>query len=382
MDPMKSLPSILAACRDETPWLMELIESLVRLESPTTDKSAVDRCGAELARRLNDLGGSITVVRNDSAGDHLHAEFGEGRHQVLVLGHMDTVWPIGQLERMPLRVEGGRLHGPGVYDMKAGIALALLALRVLFALAIPLRNRVVFLLTADEETGSATSRRLIEEQADRSAAVLVVEPPLPDGGVKTGRKGVGRFSIEALGVAAHAGIEPDRGASAILEVAHQIVALERLRDPDAGVSINVGVVSGGTRANVVPEYARAEVDVRVSTMASAQGIEETLATLRRHVPGVTLRIRGAIERPPLERTPAVAELYALARGIAAEMGRELTEGSTGGASDGNFTAARGVPTLDGLGAVGGGAHAHDEHIIIDALPWRAALIAGLIARIE
>jgi glutamate carboxypeptidase len=199
-------------------------------------------------------------------------------------------------------MEEGRLHGPGVYDMKAGIALTMLALRVLFRLGIPLRHRVVLLFTADEETGSATSRRILEEEADRSAAVLVVEPPLPDGSLKTARKGVGRFSIEARGVAAHAGIEPDRGASAILELAHQILALERVRDPDRGVTINVGIVSGGTRVNVVPDYARAELDVRVDTMAAVGEIEETLAALRPHVPGVTLQIGGGIEPPWLNCT--------------------------------------------------------------------------------
>ena len=377
-----SLPAILTSCQDDVPWLLELIESLVRLETPSTDKAAVDRCGAALADRLHDLGGVVRIVPSDSAGHHIRAEFGGGPRQLLLLGHMDTVWPLGQLERMPFRIDDGRLHGPGIYDMKAGIALAMLAMRVLLRLAIPVRHRVVLLITSDEETGSGTSRGVIETEADRSAAVLVVEPPLSGGGLKTSRKGVGHFSIEAFGVAAHAGIDPDRGASAILELAHQIVALDRLRDPEAGVTVNVGLMSGGTRVNVVPEYARADLDVRVSTMASARRIEETLAALRPQMPRVTLRIGGGIERPPLERTPAVAGLYALARTVAAEIGYELTEGSTGGASDGNFTAARGVPTLDGLGAIGGGAHALDEHVILEALPWRAALIAGLIARIE
>jgi glutamate carboxypeptidase len=377
-----SLPAILKACEADLPWLLTVIESLVRLESPSTDKAAVDRCATALALRLKELGGAVSLIPNELAGDYVRAEFGSGPRQLLVLGHMDTVWPVGQLERMPFRIDGDRLHGPGVYDMKAGIALAMLAIRVLFRLSIPLRHRVVFLLTSDEEVGSGTSRSLIEAEADRCAAVLVVEPPLPGGAVKTARKGVGRFSIEAYGVAAHAGIEPERGANAILEIAHQIVALSGLQDPQRGVSVSVGVVSGGTRVNVVPEYGRAELDIRVGTMADADRMQEVLSTLRPRVPGVTLRVRGGIERPPLERTEAVAELYERARAVAAEMGRDLAEGSTGGASDGNFTAARGVPTLDGLGAIGGGAHALDEHVIVEALPWRAALIAGLIARIE
>ena len=375
-----NVPALLAACDADLPWLLDVVGSLVRQESPSTDKTAVDRCGAEVAGRLTDLGAAATRIASEHAGDHVRAEFGEGAGQLLVLGHLDTVWPVGQLERMPLRVEDGRLYGPGVYDMKAGIGLAMLAIRTLVRLNLAPSRRVVLLFTSDEETGSVTGRPLVEAEADRSAEVLVVEPPLPGGGVKTSRKGVGAFRIEARGVAAHAGIEPGKGASAIREIAHQIVDLDGLQDPSAGLSLNAGVIAGGTRANVVAEHAHVDVDVRVSTMADARRISERLAQLRPHVPGVSLVVTGGINRPPLERTAAVGELYARARAVAADMGRDLQEGGTGGASDGNFTAARGVPTLDGLGAIGDGAHALNEHILVDALPWRAALLAGLMLR--
>ena len=375
-----SVPALLAACEADLPWMLDVIQTLVRQESPSTDKSAVDRCGAEVAGCLRDLGVAVTTVPGQHAGDHIRAEFGSGAEQVLVLGHLDTVWPVGQLARMPVRLDGGRLHGPGVYDMKAGIGLALLALRALTRLALRPRHRIVLLFTSDEEIGSATGRPLVEAEADRSAAVFVVEPPLPGGGLKTSRKGVGAFTIEAHGVAAHAGIEPERGASAIREIAHQIIALDALQEPAAGLSLNAGVVEGGSRSNVVPEHARVELDVRVSTRADARRIEMALAGLRPQVPGVSLTVTGGIHRPPFERTADVVALYARAREVAAEIGRELSEGGTGGASDGNFTAARGVPTLDGLGAIGDGAHALGEHILVDAVPWRAALLAGLMLR--
>ena len=375
-----SVPALLAACEADLPWLLDIIQSFVRLESPSTDKTAVDRCGSDVARCLTDLGAVVTRIPNEHGGDHVRGEFGQRAEQLLVLGHLDTVWQVGQLERMPLRLHEGRLYGPGVYDMKAGIGLAMLAIRALARLGLAPRRRVVLLFTSDEETGSVTGRPVVEAEADRSAAVLVVEPPLPGGGLKTSRKGVGAFRITARGVAAHAGIEPGKGASAVREIAHQILNLDELQDPGAGLTLNAGVVAGGTRANVVAEHACLEVDVRVSTMADAQRIAERLMQLRSHVPGVSLAVTGGINRPPMERTPAVADLYARARAVAAEMGRDLPEGGTGGASDGNFTAARGVPTLDGLGAIGEGAHALDEHIITDALPWRAALLAGLMLR--
>jgi len=373
--------ALLHACEADVPWLIDVIRTLAGCESPSTDRDAVNRCGSLAAGYLRELGADVTVLAGGEAGDIVRAEIGAGGSQLLVLGHLDTVWPIGQLASMPVRLDGGRLYGPGVYDMKAGIGLALLAIRALQRLRVPLPRRIVCLLTSDEEVGSRAGRPVLEAEAARSAAVLVPEPPLPGGGLKTSRKAVGEFIIEAHGVAAHAGVAPERGASAVLEIAHQIVDLHAIRDEASGLTINAGVVAGGSRSNVVPEYARAEVDVRVSTAGGAARIERVMASLRPRVEGVRLQVHGRVSRPAFERTPAVVRLYELAREIAAELGRDLPEGSTGGGSDGNFTAALGIPTLDGLGAPGDGAHARHEHVELDALAWRAALMAGLIARI-
>jgi glutamate carboxypeptidase len=374
--------SLLAYCDREGEWLRETIERLVRLESPTTDKAAVDRCGAAVEELLVSMGGDVRRLRQDARGDHLRAEWSGGERQVLLLGHFDTVWQVGQLERMPLRRENGRLYGPGVFDMKAGIGAAMLAVRALRALAIVPLPRIVMLWTADEEIGSPTSRGAIEEEARRSAAVLVLEPSLPGGGAKTSRKGVGEFQLAVHGVSAHAGVDPGKGASAIHEIARQILAVEALQDLPRGISVNVGVVEGGSRPNVVADHALARIDVRVPTLADAARLDAALRGLRPQNPGTRLELTGGVERPPFERSPGVVRLYLQAKEAAAALGRELAEGSTGGGSDGNFTGALGVPTLDGLGPMGDGAHALHEHVIEADLPWRAALLAALLTRLH
>ena len=368
-------------CEAALPWVVETIESFVRLESPTGEKSAVDACGAEVARLLRQFGASVRTLPAETAGDHVLAEFGSGRRQVLVLGHIDTVWPVGELERRPLRRESDRLFGPGVFDMKAGIVLAILAIRALYDLAPGPAGRIALLLTSDEETGSATSRDLIEAEARRSDAVLVLEPPLPGGALKTARKGCGEFCLRVVGKPEHAGIEPERGVSAIRELARQILAIEALQDPAGGTTLSVGIVKGGTRANVIPAEAEAIIDVRVATADGADRVTRAMQALRPQIPGAAISVTGGLDRPPFERTAAVERLFRQAQHVAADLGRTLGEGSTGGGSDGNLTAALHVPTLDGLGAIGGGAHGFDEHVEIPELPWRAALIAGLIERI-
>ena len=376
-------------CRAELPWLLDTIESLVRLESPTTDKAAVDRCGAELEHRLEAIGGRVSRLAGAERGDHVRAEFdsgspstGDGNGQILLLGHVDTVWPVGQLARMPLETKNGRMHGPGVFDMKAGIAIAMLATRALRERAGLLRRRVVMLWTTDEEIGSASSRRIIEDEARRSAAVLVLEPSLPGGAVKTARKGCGQYEMVVHGVAAHAGIDPAKGASAIHELAHQICRLYELPKNWPGLSLNVGTIAGGTRPNVVAEQAAAVVDVRAATSQQMQMFDEVVRRQTARDVRTRVEISGGFDRPPLERSAGVERLYDQARAVAREMGFELAEGATGGGSDGNFTAALGVPTLDGLGAVGDGAHALHEHVEVATLADRAALVAGLIARIQ
>jgi glutamate carboxypeptidase len=375
-------------CRAEGAWLIDTIEALVRLESPTTDKAAVDRCGRELASRLEAMGAEVTRLPRTDRGDHLRAEFrtpsspGNGRGsppQILLLGHFDTVWPVGQLERMPLMCRDGRLHGPGVFDMKAGIAIGMLAVRAVLDASVPSPRSIVMLWTTDEEVGSGTSRADIEAEARRSEAVLVLEPSLPGGAVKTERKGCGGYEVVVRGVAAHAGVDPEKGASAVHELAHQILKIDALQDPARGLLVNVVQVAGGRRSNVIPEEARATVDVRVPSAGEAARVDALFRGLTAVDPRTTVAVSGGIDRPPLERHPRNERLYDQAKAIARELGGDLREGSTGGGSDGNFTSAIGVPTLDGLGAVGDGAHALHEHVEIEALADRAALVAGLIA---
>jgi len=384
---MTSIISLRDFCRAQRDWVLDTTEALVRLESPTTDKAAVDRCGAELARRLEGIGGRVTRLPRTERGNHLLTEFpstslgagGRGTDQILMLGHFDTVWPVGQLDRMPLTRSNGRLHGPGVFDMKAGIALAMLATRSLLETGAPVSHRIVMLWTTDEEMGSGTSRAAIEDEARRSAAVLVLEPSLPGGALKTSRKGCGGYDIVVRGVSAHAGIEPQKGASAVHELAHQILRVNALQNLARGVSVNVVTVSGGTRSNVIPDEARAHVDVRAGSAAAAAEVDAALCGLTPVDGRTSVQASGGFDRPPLERTAGVARLYDQAKIVAGLLGRDLAEGSTGGGSDGNFTAALGVPTLDGLGAIGDGAHALHEHVEIDSLADRAALVAGLIA---
>ena len=379
---MLSPTALLEFCERQADWLRETIEDLVRLESPSTDKAAVDRCGAAVEQQLVSMGGDVRRLRQDARGDHLRAEWSGGQSQVLLLGHFDTVWQVGTLQRMPLRRDDGRLHGPGVFDMKAGIGVAMLAVRALHALAAAPLPRIVMLWTSDEELGSQTSRGAIEEEARRSAAVLVLEPSLPGGGAKTSRKGVGEFELAVHGVSAHAGVDPGKGASAISEIVRQIIAVEALRDLPRGISVNVGRLEGGSRANVVPDFASAKIDVRVPTLADAARIDAALRGLQPQNPATRLELTGGVERPPFERSPGVARLYEQAKEAAAALGRDLPEGGTGGGSDGNFTGALGVPTLDGLGPMGDGAHALHEHVIEADLPWRAALVATLLTRLH
>jgi glutamate carboxypeptidase len=362
-------------------WLLQTIEALVSIESPSDDRDAVNRCGHELASRLDAIGGAVTRVPSAAAGDHLRAGFGAGSRQILLLGHFDTVWPVGQLERMPLKRDGGKLHGPGVFDMKAGIGLAMLATRALLERDGPGDCQIVMLWTTDEEIGSRTSRALIETEAAKSDAVFVFEPSLPGGALKTSRKGVGQFEMIARGVSAHAGLDPGNGVSAIRELARQITAIDDLQDPANGVTLTVGVISGGTRANVVPAEARATIDARAITRADADRVQRAMRALQPRIAGARIEVTGGFDRPPLERTPAVVKLFEQAKAVAAELGIVLEEGSAGGGSDGNFTAALGIPTLDGFGAIGDGAHALHEHVEIDALIPRAATIAGLLQQL-
>lgn len=368
-------------CRAHEAWLHEVIDALVSIESPTDDKAAVDRCAAEFRRRAAAAGMRVRIEPRPDAGDHSVVEIGTGRPRILLVGHLDTVWPHGQIVRMPLTRRDGKLWGPGTLDMKVGVAMGLLATRAVFETVEPSTGTVAMLVTSDEETGSDTSRALIEAEALASDAVLVLEPALAGGPLKTSRKGIGQYHLTVTGVSAHAGVDPAKGVSAVRELARQILALEALHDLTVGVSVNVGVVTGGTRPNVVAEEAHALVDVRAPTLADAARVDAAFRALQPHLPGARLAITGGFERPPMERSAGVAALFAHAQAAAAALGQTVAEGGTGGGSDGNFTAALGVPTLDGLGAVGDGAHALHEHVEIDRLVPRTALLAALVARL-
>lgn len=366
------------------PDILRLLEESVNIDSPSSDKRQNDLMADWFAREFERLtGGKVVRVPSETYGDRLLCEVGEGDKQILLVGHYDTVWPQGEAARRPFRVEDGRAYGPGVYDMKAGLLQAIFALKALLDSGrFPEDKKVVLLMNSDEELGSPTSRALIEEQAKRSAAAFVLEPPMePSGALKTSRKGSGRYKLSVQGVSAHAGVSPEKGVSAIHELACQIQSLHALTDFSRGTTVNVGVIRGGIGSNVIAEHAEGEIDVRVATSAEAERIEEELTRLGPVHPKARLTLSGRMMRPPMERTDRTAELFALAQDIArTDHGVELTETHTGGVSDGNFTAAVGTPTLDGLGPRGDYAHSPDEYVRIDEIPFRTALLAELIRR--
>ncbi|MDQ6883991.1 MAG: M20 family metallopeptidase [Candidatus Dormibacteraeota bacterium] len=357
-----------------TDSMLDALRELVETESPSHDKVGCDRCADRVAELFGrHPGAEVIRHRRPDRGDHVEVRIGHGPDPILMLCHHDTVWEEGTIARLPYRIDGNRVTGPGTYDMKAGIVEAAFALR-----GSRPKRPVVVLSTSDEEIGSTSSRELIEQTARGACAVLVLEPAASGGAVKTARKGIADFTLEIDGRAAHAGVEPEKGLSAIEELAHQILALKALADPGRGTTINIGVVRGGTRPNVVAAQARAEIDVRFTSAIEAERVVVAIGALKAHLPGASLRVSGGIDRPPMERGEGVARLAALATRLAEETGVALTETATGGASDGNFTAALGVPTLDGLGPDGGGAHADSEHFLIDSWLQRTALLRALI----
>jgi glutamate carboxypeptidase len=365
--------------------MTQLLGEFVRAESPSLEKAAVDGFGEIVAQEWRRRGVNVTILPQRERGDHLRAEWNprgnRAKGQILVLGHLDTVYEAGTLARMPFRLAKGRAYGPGTFDMKGGLVIALFAVEALAAAGAMPEKRIVFLWTSDEEIGSGTSQAAIKREAKRSDAVLVLEPALGlDGRVKTGRKGLGEIEIVARGRAAHAGLNPEDGINAIEEIAQQIARVSRWNDPRRGITVNAGVIEGGTRTNVIPDHARVVIDVRATRAADMRALERKFRALRPILRGAKLEIRGGFSRPPMERKTA-ADLYAKARILAKEMCLTLGEAFVGGGSDGNFTAALGIPTLDGLGAVGEGAHSPRENIVIRALPERAALLAGLLSTI-
>jgi glutamate carboxypeptidase len=373
--------SLLGFLEQQQSAMLEVLRRMVEIESPSDNKAAVDQLGKALAAEFAGAGAKTKLHSEAGVGNHLQAWFpgAPNKKPILLLGHFDTVWPLGTLNSMPFRVEGGRAFGPGIYDMKAGITMMLFALRALRSTGAAHRP-VTVLLDTDEEVGSVTGRPLVEAVAKECEAVLVLEPSQgPQGHLKTARKGVGDYTLRVRGRASHAGVDFEKGHSAIVELSRQILEIAKFTDISRGITVNPGVINGGTRTNVVAAEATAEVDIRVARGADATELEQKFAALRPFDPACSLEVSGGLNRPPMERTEGTVRLYRMAQQHAAELGMPIDEASTGGGSDGNFTSALGLPTLDGLGAVGEGAHAVNESIVLSELPRRTALLACLLA---
>jgi glutamate carboxypeptidase len=389
MIPTEKSHEMLAFLRSRRPAMLRLLKRFVLCESPTESKPAVDRFGRIVAAEWKKRGAKIEFLQQKRAGNHLRVTWSAIRArrnglsaragQILVLGHLDTVYELGTIKKMPFRVTPDRGFGPGIFDMKGGLVIALFAAEALAHAAWLPRRRIVFLWTSDEETGSETSRKVIEREAQRSMAVMVLEPANgPKGKLKTRRKAVGTADLIITGRAAHAGLDPGAGVNAVHELALQAARLMRLNNPRRGITVNPTIAQGGTRSNVIPAEARLTIDLRAETIGDMRRIERKLKTLRPILPGAGVAVQGGFSRPPLERC-ASADLFSQAQELAHQLGFSVDECLAGGGSDGNFTAALGVPTLDGLGAVGAAAHSPDEQVIISALPDRAALLASLLA---
>lgn len=353
-----------------------LLKRLVETESPSHDKSAVDRVGAIVAQEARKLGAQVEIIKNQGAGDHIISRWGTGKDGILLLCHMDTVFPLGTLSKMPYREADGKIYGPGTLDMKAGIVISLAAIEQ--ARKNGMTRPVTLLCTSDEEIGSDTSRAWIESCAKESAMVLVLESALLDGSLKTWRKGVGEFCVKTKGRAAHAGGDHEKGRNAIEEMAYQVIAIQKLTDYSKQTTLNVGVIQGGTVSNVVPEEATIQVDVRVMQPGEWERLEAEMHKLEPVLDGTSIEISGSLNRPPMPFDETMKSTFEKAKSIAAQAGIELKAGGTGGSSDANFVAPLGIPVMDGLGAVGEGYHSEREYIFADSLEQRVKLIATLL----
>ena len=374
---------LLRVLKPQLPDMLQVLRRFVTSESPSLEKAAADRCCTIIAKEWRKRGAHVERIPQKYRGDQLRVIFAPNQPraagQLLVLGHYDTVYSTGTLKEMPFRISGGKAYGPGIFDMKAGIVQALFALQALQRAQVRLKKQIVFLWTSDEEIGSESSRKLIETEAQRSDAVFVLEPSFgPRGLVKTARKGVGEAQLIVKGRASHAGLAPEEGINAVHELAAQLTRIEKWNDARRGISINADIVEGGTRTNVIAEHARAVLDLRALRTSDMRSVERRLHALRPIHKGAKLIITGGFDRPPLERKVCAA-LFTRAKALARQMNLSLGQCTAGGGSDGNFTGALGIPTLDGFGAVGDGAHSGHEYILINTMPARAALLAALLA---
>ncbi len=379
------MDELLAYARSKQKDFIAFVRTLVESESPSDDPASTTRFAELVADSLSGIA-RVRLLPGGRFGKHLRAEFTlPGRRkegQILVLGHGDTVWPAGTLKSMPWRQKQGRLWGPGVFDMKAGVAMFFEAMRGVRELDIPIGRKVVFQLNSDEEVGSPSSRPYTERESRASVAALLLEPSAGlDGKLKTARKGGGVVHLRVKGVASHAGLDFQAGASAILELARQVEKIAAFTNLAKGITVNAGVIGGGTRSNVVAEEAHAAIDMRCVRKSDGEKLERRFRALKPVDPRCSLSIEGGINRPPMERTPGTVKLFRLAQAISRDLGADLGETMVGGGSDGNFTSALGTPTLDGLGAVGEGAHAVNESVLVDRLAGRITLLGRLVERI-
>jgi glutamate carboxypeptidase len=382
MSEPQSAADFLSAIKPRLPEMLSILRKFVLAESPSLEKAAADLCCGIIAAEWRKRGARVERLAQRHRGDILRISWWPAKSrpagQLLVLGHYDTVYASGTLAKMPFRIAGRKAYGPGTFDMKAGIVQALFALDALKATGAPLSKRTIFLWTSDEEIGSECSRRIIETEARRSDAVFVLEPAFgPRGQLKTARKGVGEAEIIVHGRASHAGLAPQEGINAIHELSRQIARIESWSNLRQGTTVSAGTIEGGTRVNVIPEHARAVIDLRALRIGDMRRLERRLRWLRPFLPGARLEIRGGFNRAPLEHKMSAA-LFARAKSYAAQMHLRLEECTAGGGSDGNLTAEVGIPTLDGLGAVGDGAHSSHEYVLVDHMPARAALLAALL----
>lgn len=365
---------------DRQTEMVDTLRTVVTYETPSRDKTLLDQLADYWSELFRGIGANIEILEQTEGGNHLRMSWGEGPEQVLVLGHMDTVWPRGEIGRRPFRIEGGKAYGPGIYDMKGGLVQSLFALKAVAAAEKKLPRKIVFLCTADEEIGSPTSRSVIEAEARKSSFVLVTEPAAGvQGAAKVSRSGWGMYDVKVTGRSVHAGNDHMNGINAVEELAHQILKLQEMTDYSVGTTVSVGEIGGGAGYNVVPDLATAKVDLRARTEKELATAHARILGLTPFLKGTGVTVAGGINRPPMEATPANTKLYQKARQFAGELGFELPGVHVGGVSDGNLTSAIGVATLDGIGAVGDGAHAVHEHVILEALVPRAALLAKLLA---
>jgi glutamate carboxypeptidase len=379
---MNRLEGVKSYCLEQAPAMTALLKEFVEMETPGEDKEALDRFGQKLAKHLAESGFGVEILPQQDWGNHLLATWGSGPVRVLTLCHMDTVWPVGTVQERPFSVENDVATGPGANDMKSGIVALVYAVRALETLGINPGVRVSALFNSDEEQGSLSSRAIIEQQARKSDVCFVIEPGTAgSGGIKTWRKGVGIFQVEIKGKASHAGVDPDAGVHAIAEMAHQIQIIHALGDRAQGTTVSVGVVEGGSKSNVIPDYAKATVDTRAMTMQEAERLVTTFHGLKPANPQARIEVSGGMNRPPMEKSDTTDRLYRLAADISAALGLKVAEEGSGGGTDGNFVAAVGTPVLDGLGPLGGKSHSPEEFCLLETIPLRSALLAMLLIRV-